>query len=213
MRIFFATLNVILFKMTAGNRPQNLVLFGLFSETIEMLNLLPWWRRRCSGESNAATCPATRCSARSWGTTTSATPSSSPCEAIRGGILIPSHAPWRRLCLWSSVFRPPTILVFSCLPTTLPVLRRLSSPLCGISSHHTKPRRSTTWSSTFHWYAIGLARQDILVVAEVVVQSALVFLGEPKTEEYRHRRPESYSLLVLLPRAFTGTTTSLMKIL
>jgi len=58
-----------------------------------------------------------------------------------------------------------------------------------------------------------LARQDILVVAEVVVQSALVFLGEPKTEKHRHRRPESYSLLVLLPRAFTGTTASLMKVL
>ena len=49
----------------------------------------------------------------SWGTTTSATPSSSPCEAIRGGILIPSHAPWWRLWLWSCVFKPPTFPVCS----------------------------------------------------------------------------------------------------
>ena len=35
--------------------------------------------------------------------------SSSPCVTIRGGgILIPSHAPWWRLWLWSCVFKPPT---------------------------------------------------------------------------------------------------------
>ena len=170
-----------------------------------MLNLLPWWRRRCSGESNAATCSTYRCSARSWGTTTSATLSSSPCETIRGGILIPSHAPWWRL--WSLSSPPQAARIFWSSPTYL--LRRSSSPLCRFSSHHTKPDSAPRGLPTTG--SIGLERLYFSSLSSSMV--CTVFLGEPKTEEYRPRRPESYSPLVLLPRAFTGTTTSLMKIL
>ena len=66
-------------------------------------------------------------------------------------------------------------------------------------------------SSIFHVHAVGVDRLYFSSLSSSMV--CTVFLGEQKTEEYRPRRPESYSLLVLLPRAFTGTTTSLMKIL
>ena len=99
----------------------------------------------------------------------------------------------------------PLILVFSYLPSEVVV--------AALRVAVTTPSPSV-YPVLFlpgHGHFIGLERLYFSSLSSSMV--CTVFLGEPKTEDYRPRRPESYSLLVLLPRAFTGTTASFMKVL